>query len=99
MLLYWQIGRRILALLQTQGWGARVIERVSNDLLREFPGIKGFSSHNLKYMRAFAEAWPEEAIVQQAAAQFTWFHNCLIFDRVKSSDHRVWYVKQTVANG
>jgi hypothetical protein len=39
--------------------------------------MKGFSPRNLKYMRAFAEAWPEEAIVQQLAAQLPWFHNCV----------------------
>jgi hypothetical protein len=28
-------------------------------------------------MRAFAEAYPDEQIVQQPAAQFPWFHNCV----------------------
>lgn len=28
------------------------------DLQRDFPGQQGFSPRNLKYMRAFAEAWP-----------------------------------------
>ena len=40
--------------------------------------MDGFSPRNLKYMRAFALAWPEEAIVQQAAAQIPWFHDTLI---------------------
>ena len=99
VLLYWQIGRRILELQQAHGWGAKVIERLSTDLRREFPSMKGFSSRNLKYMRTFAEAWPEETFVQQAAAQIPWFHNCLILDRVKTPEHRVWYLQQTVANG
>src|SRR5690349_8585937 len=81
VLLYWQIGRRILELQQAEGWGAKVIERLSSDLRREFPAMKGFSRSNLLYMRAFAGAWPDEAFVQQAAGQIPWFHNCLILDR------------------
>ncbi len=54
VLLYWQIGRDILARQAEQGWGAKVIERLSHDLRTAFPDMKGFSPRNLKYMRAFA---------------------------------------------
>jgi len=64
VLLYWQIGREILARQGRAGWGAKVIEQLSRDLKIAFPDMKGFSPRNLKYMRAFAEAWPEESIVQ-----------------------------------
>jgi predicted nuclease of restriction endonuclease-like (RecB) superfamily len=67
--LYWQIGRDILDRQAAQGWGARVIDRLANDLRSAFPEMKGFSPRNLKYMRAFAEAWPEGEIVQQPVAQ------------------------------
>jgi predicted nuclease of restriction endonuclease-like (RecB) superfamily len=66
VLLYWSIGHDILQRQQEQGWGAKVIDRLSKDLQREFPTVQGFSTRNLKYMRAFAEAWAEEPIVQQA---------------------------------
>ena len=66
VLLYWQIGRDILARQEEHGWGAKVIDRLAQDLRRAFPGVEGFSPRNLKYMRAFAEAWPEEPIVQAA---------------------------------
>ena len=58
VLLYWQIGRDILARQAQQGWGAKVIERLAHDLRAAFPDMKGFSPRNLKYMRAFAEACP-----------------------------------------
>lgn len=58
VLLYWQIGNDILARQAQQGWGAKVIERLAHDLRAAFPDMKGFSPRNLKYMRAFAEAWP-----------------------------------------
>jgi predicted nuclease of restriction endonuclease-like (RecB) superfamily len=67
--LYWQIGRDILARQAEQGWGAKVIERLSQDLRAAFPEMKGFSRSNLKYMRVFAEAWPEFGIGQQPAGQ------------------------------
>ncbi len=67
--LYWDIGRLILDRQKKEGWGTKVIDRLSADLQQAFPGQQGFSPRNLKYMRAFAEAWPETAIVQQAGAQ------------------------------
>lgn len=65
VLLYWQIGRDILTRQKQHGWGAKVIEQLASDLRREFPRMEGFSPRNLKYMRAFAQAWPEEPIVQE----------------------------------
>jgi predicted nuclease of restriction endonuclease-like (RecB) superfamily len=74
VLLYWQIGREILIRQQQQGWGAKVIDKLAKDLRKEFPEMKGFSPRNLKYMRAFAETYPDEQIVQEALAQITWYH-------------------------
>ncbi|SHJ41413.1 Predicted nuclease of restriction endonuclease-like (RecB) superfamily, DUF1016 family [Hymenobacter daecheongensis DSM 21074] len=97
--LYWRIGYQILQRQQQQGWGAKVVEQLAQDLRQEFPEASGFSPRNLKYMRAFAVAWPELAIVQQAAAQIPWFHNCLLLDKVKDPAERAWYVQQTSENG
>ncbi len=75
VLLYWHIGNDILKRQDEQGWGAKVITRLLHDLSREFPQMKGFSSRNLKYMRGFAVAYPDEAFVQEMFAQITWYHN------------------------
>ena len=75
VLLYWQIGREILARQDRESWGAKVIDRLAADLKRSFPDMRGFSPRNLKYMRAFAEAWAEEEFVQAVLAQITWYHN------------------------
>jgi predicted nuclease of restriction endonuclease-like (RecB) superfamily len=99
VLLYWQIGRDILARQKEHGWGAKVIDRLAGDLRREFPGMEGFSPRNLKYMRAFALAWPDEPIVQQPAAQIPWFHHCVLLDKVKDQSQRQWYVQETIKNG
>jgi len=92
VLLYWQIGRDILTRQAEQGWGANVVERLSQDLRTAFPEMKGFSPRNLKYMRAFSEAWPDEEFVQQAAAQLPWFPLCTLMDKLKSREERDWYL-------
>ena len=75
---YWDIGRDILASQKREGWGAKVIDRLARDLQREFPKLSGYSARNLKYMRAFAEAWPDCEIVQQLVAQIPWGQNCVL---------------------
>jgi len=99
VLLYWDIGRTILERQDREGWGARVIDRLSTDLRDAFPDMQGLSPRNLKYMRAFAAAWPDRAIVQQLAAQIPWFHNCILLDRVQGPADREWYIRQTIQNG
>ena len=99
VLLYWQIGKDILERQEAEGWGSKVVTQLSKDLKREFPEMKGFSPRNLKYMRAFAEAWSDEEIVQQLVAQIPWGHNVRILDKVKSHDAMRWYVQKTIENG
>lgn len=99
IVLYWGIGRDILRRQGEQGWGAKVIDRLGDELRRAFPSLKGLSPRNLKYMRAFAEAYPDEPFVQQVAAQIPWFHHCILLDKVKVPDVRVWYVHKTIENG
>ena len=96
VLLYWQIGRDILARQASQGWGAKVIERLAHDLRVAFPQMKGFSPRNLKYMRAFAEAWPEAEFVQAVLAQFPWYHQLALLDKLSSPDERRWYADQAI---
>lgn len=99
VLLYWQIGTDILQRQQTEGWGSKVIQRLSKDLKREFPDMKGVSRTNLMYMRAFAEAYPEESIVQEVLGQIPWYHNIALLDKLNDIDERLWYARETVVNG
>jgi len=99
VLLYWSIGRDILARQQKEGWGAQVIDRLSADLRTAFPEIKGLSSRNLKYMRAFAEAWPDRRIVQGPLAQLTWFHNLALLEKLDRAEQRLWYARRAVEHG
>lgn len=71
------------------------LDRLAVDLGKAFPDMRGFSSRNLKYMRTFAKAWPEESIVQQLAAQIPWFHNCVLLEKLREPLEREWYIRQT----
>lgn len=99
VVLYWQIGCDILQRQQAEGWGTKVVVQLAKDLKSEFPGMKGFSRSNLMYMRAFAEAWPDESIVQAALGQITWYHNIALLEKLKDEQQRLWYARQTVLNG
>jgi predicted nuclease of restriction endonuclease-like (RecB) superfamily len=76
-----------------------VIDRLSTDLRRELPGMQGLSARNLKYMRALAEAYPDEPFVQQVVAQLPWGHNVRLLDAVKNPTEREWYLRQTIQHG
>ncbi len=99
ILLYWQIGREILSRQTSEDWGAKVIDRLAADLKKEFTEMKGFSTRNLKYMRAFADAYSDEQFVQQVVAQIPWGHNVRILDYVKQPSEREWYIRETIGNG
>lgn len=99
ILLYWHIGREIRRCQQTEGWGAKVVERLAGDLRAEFPEMRGLSRANLLSMRAFAEAYPDERIVQQLVGQLPWGHNVLLLTKLKDAGQREWYARQTLAHG
>ena len=99
VLLYWDVGRTILARQDTAGWGAKVIDRLAADLREAFPDMKGFSPRNLKYMRAFAAAWPDWAIVQRVVAQIPWRQNIALLERLDDSATRLWYAEQASRHG
>ena len=82
-----------------EGWGAKVIDRLSYDLKRSFPGVSGFSPRNLKYMRKFALAWPDEEFVQRTVAQIAWRSNLSLLDKLESPEERLWYARETAKNG
>ena len=97
--LYWNIGNDILRRQESEGWGAKVIDRLSADLKEEFPEMEGFSPRNLKYMRKFAENWPDPLIVQQPVAQLQWRSILMLLSKLKNTDEREWYAQKALENG
>lgn len=69
VLLYWSIGRDIVARQKTEGWGKAVIEKLAADIQSAFPGLEGFSANNVWRMRAFYLACLEFQSLPQPVAE------------------------------
>jgi predicted nuclease of restriction endonuclease-like (RecB) superfamily len=96
--LYWSIGRIILERQSEEGWGTKVIARLSADLQHEFPSMTGLSPRNLHYMRKFAAEMPGP-IVQQPAAQLPWGHVMVLLDLNEDGAIRDFYASSAVKEG
>lgn len=96
---YWSIGREILARQDAEGWGSKVIDRLATDLKARHPGATGFSPRNLKYMRALAAAWSEQAFVQRSVAQLPWRHHVALLDKLDDQRLREWYAERATEDG
>jgi predicted nuclease of restriction endonuclease-like (RecB) superfamily len=99
VMLYWDIGRLILERQGHEGWGARVIDRLSADLREVYPDMSGLSPRNLKYMRTFAAAWPDPSIVQRVVAQIPWRSNLALLEKLNDPELRQWYAERTIEHG
>lgn len=99
VLMYWDIGQSILERQNQEGWGTKVIDRLSYDLKKAFPDMTGFSPRNLKYMRTFADAWPDRAIVQRTVAQLPWRSNLTLLDKLSDPETRLWYAQKALELG
>ena len=55
--LYYGIGRYVSANSRKKNWGKGAIDTISEQLRKELPGLRGFSSRNIKNMRTFYEEW------------------------------------------
>jgi predicted nuclease of restriction endonuclease-like (RecB) superfamily len=97
--LYGRIGRDILQRQQTQGWGAKVIDRLARDLKDAFADMRGWSSSNLKYMRFFAQHCPDGQFGQQPADQLPWFHIVTLLTQLDNAGEREWYATRAVQQG
>ena len=75
ILLYWDIGQEIVEKLSKLGWGESVIDRLSQDLIDEFPEVSGFSPRNLRDMKRFFVSYSSADFWRQAVAKIPWGHH------------------------
>src|SRR5882724_11441880 len=98
--LYWKIGKVLSEKIEREKWGARVLERIAEDLQRQLPGLRGFSFRNLKNMRLFYESYRE--IGQTVSAlmdgegfwKISFSHHMLLIANCKSSKERMFYIEK-----
>ena len=97
--LYFNIGKMIDIWQKELGWGAKVIDKLSLDILNEFPTMSGFSTRNLKLMVQFYKEYSNDEFVQPIVAQIPWTHNIILIQKIKDKSLRFWYMEQTLKNG
>ena len=97
--LYWHIGKQIIEKQKIASWGSKLLEQLSHDLQNSFPGARGYSVRNLKYMRSFASFYVMNSIRQQPVAQLPWGHIITLLQRVKENIKREWYIEEIIKNG
>jgi len=97
--LYWNIGNEILRRQKNEGWGVKVIDRLSKDLKEAFPEMNGFSPRNLGNMKKLASCWPDFSILQQVVAKIPWRSNIVLIDKLPDEQTRLWYAQKLIENG
>jgi predicted nuclease of restriction endonuclease-like (RecB) superfamily len=109
--LYWEIGGEIDRQQREQGWGKSVVEVLAKELQKEFPGVQGFSSRNLRLMRNFYLEYSQNSNLQPLVADFqsailpplvaeiSWTKNVVIMQKCKDPLERAFYIKMTKRYG
>lgn len=97
--LYWDIGRMIVERQEDSRWGKSVVENLSEDLRREFPGVTGFSVQNLWYMRQFYREYNGHERLQPLVGEIAWAHNLAIMSKCKDPLQREFYIRMTCKLG
>jgi len=92
--LYWDIGKSIVEKQEAFGWGKSVVKKLSEELQKEFVGMKGFSERNLWNMRIFYIEYKDNSKLQTLSAQIGWSHNVAIFQKCKDNLEREFYLTQ-----
>jgi predicted nuclease of restriction endonuclease-like (RecB) superfamily len=93
--LYWDIGALIVEKQKKHGWGKSVVENLARDLQLEFPGMQGFSSRNIWYMRTFFMVYSKDVKLQPMVAEIGWAHNVVIMEKCKDMLEREFYIRMT----
>lgn len=99
---YWQLGGEIIEKQKNSQWGDGFLTRLSQDLMAEFPDIKGFSKRNLELVRNWVRFWSEQSIAKQPVsqlAQIPWGHNLVIVSKCQTTAEALYYVQNTQQNG
>ena len=93
--LYWEIGKRITEQQAISGWGKSVVETLSRDIQKEFPGIKGFGVSNMWDMARFYAEYQSNEILQPLVGEISWSKHIVILTKCKETQQRQFYILAT----
>jgi predicted nuclease of restriction endonuclease-like (RecB) superfamily len=107
---YWELGAAIVDRQRNRTWGDGFLKQLSQDLMAEFPDMKGFSKRNLEQIRRWHLFWVGDTIAKQAASQLPqdtfmqlfkipWWHNVVIVSKCQSQAEALYYVEHTIQYG
>lgn len=97
--LYWEIGMRITVQQTALGWGKSVVENLSQDIQKEFPGIQGFSARNMWDMARFYSEYQSNEFLQPLVAEISWTKHIVILTKCKETQQRQFYILATKKYG
>jgi len=84
ILLYWDIGGKIVDSQKKHGWGKAIVETLAKDLQIEFPGVAGYSADNLWRMRKFYLNYANKPKLAPLVQEIAWAHNIIIMEKCKN---------------
>lgn len=93
--LYWDIGRMIISRQAGDTWGKAVVARLSIDLQKEFPGVRGFSSQNLWRMRQLYQEYSKNIKLSPLVREIAWTQNLIIMMGAEDDLEREFYLRAT----
>jgi predicted nuclease of restriction endonuclease-like (RecB) superfamily len=93
ILLYWDIGSKIINNQKKHGWGKAIVETLAKDLQAEFPGVSGYSADNLWRMRKFYLNYANKPKLAPLVQEIAWAHNIIIMEKCKGDLSREFYLR------
>ncbi len=104
---YWELGADIVEKQKTASWGSGFLKQMSDDLMREFPEVKGFSLSNIQYIRRWVLFYAKSGTTcatfkkEDRELLFTipWGHNRVIISKCDEPKEALYYANQTLQYG
>ena len=97
--LYWEIGEEIYRQQEENGWGKSIVQVLSTELQKEFPGAKGYSAANLWRMRNFYLTYRDSEKLAPLVREISWSNNIIIMEKCKDDLQREFYIQMTKRYG
>ena len=86
-------------IIRNSEWGNKFVDNLSKDMRLKYPGAKGYSVRNLKYMKKFAQIFSEDDLDKYGLARITWSHHQVLMSKVSSKEEYVWYLEKVLEHG